>query len=63
MPVYTFRCLGCGQTIDTTRTIEAVAHLEITCDRCGGEMKRIFSAPSVRFKGPGFYSTDNRKAK
>jgi putative FmdB family regulatory protein len=28
------------------------------CPKCGGEMKKLFSAPAIQFKGSGFYKTD-----
>jgi predicted nucleic acid-binding Zn ribbon protein len=32
-----------------------------TCGTCQGNLIRLWSAPSVVFNGPGFYSTDNPK--
>jgi predicted nucleic acid-binding Zn ribbon protein len=31
------------------------------CERCGGPVRRVFSAPALIFKGPGFHVTDYRK--
>jgi putative FmdB family regulatory protein len=28
------------------------------CPKCGGEMKKLLSAPAIQFKGSGFYKTD-----
>jgi predicted nucleic acid-binding Zn ribbon protein len=28
------------------------------CPRCGGQLKKAFSAPAIQFKGSGFYTTD-----
>lgn len=34
----------------------------ITCNKCGStEVKKIISAPSIVFKGTGFYETDYKK--
>jgi predicted nucleic acid-binding Zn ribbon protein len=37
------------------------APTEQTCPTCGSRSRRQISLPAVIFKGPGFYSTDNRK--
>ena len=29
------------------------------CNYCGIQMTRVWSAPSIQFKGTGFYKTDN----
>ena len=29
-----------------------------TCPNCGGEVKKLLSAPAVQFKGSGWYVTD-----
>ena len=31
-----------------------------TCERCGGELKRVFFPAGIIFKGSGFYKTDSR---
>jgi predicted nucleic acid-binding Zn ribbon protein len=31
-----------------------------TCERCGGELRRILYPTGIIFKGSGFYSTDAR---
>jgi putative FmdB family regulatory protein len=31
------------------------------CDVCGGELRKVFAAPAISFKGSGFYATDSRK--
>jgi len=30
------------------------------CPECGGELRKIYGATGVVFKGSGFYRTDNR---
>lgn len=32
-----------------------------TCPECGGEIRKIYSAVGVVFKGSGFYKTDSVK--
>ena len=31
-----------------------------TCDRCGGELRRVLYPTGIIFKGSGFYKTDSR---
>ena len=31
-----------------------------TCERCGGELRRVFHPTGIIFKGGGFYKTDSR---
>lgn len=33
-----------------------------TCERCGGELRRVIHPAGIIFKGSGFYRTDARKA-
>lgn len=57
MPLYDYKCEKCGIVTEYRR--EFGEDREPTC--CGTSMQRQWSAPSVIFNGPGFYSTDNRK--
>jgi putative FmdB family regulatory protein len=59
MPTYEYICRACGHNFeiyqlftDDTLTI---------CPSCGGELRKVFGAPTITFKGSGFYATDNRK--
>jgi putative FmdB family regulatory protein len=29
-----------------------------TCEKCGGDLTRLLSAPAIQFKGTGWYVTD-----
>ena len=33
------------------------------CERCGGELRRVFFPAGIIFKGSGFYKTDSRSAR
>lgn len=33
------------------------------CERCGGQLRRVFHPTGIIFKGGGFYKTDSRSAK
>ena len=51
MPLYDFKCLTCNIVLELKDTALP------SCPDCGETMARIWDAPAVKFKGPGFYST------
>lgn len=55
MPIYTYECV-CGQVLDVTHGM--FEEVEMDCDSCETTMTRVFSAPTIQFKGSGFYSND-----
>jgi putative FmdB family regulatory protein len=57
VPVYEYRC-GNGHHYEKTEGFDAPR--EQACQVCGQTARRQISLPAVIFKGPGFYSTDNR---
>ena len=59
MPKYEYACKSCGEHIEVVQTFTDAALTE--CPSCAGELRKVFSAPSIAFKGSGFYRTDNRK--
>lgn len=59
MPKYEYACKSCGEHIEVTQTFADAPLTE--CPACGGVLRKVFSAPSIAFKGSGFYRTDNRK--
>ncbi len=59
MPKYEYACKSCGERIEV---VQSFADEPLTeCTACGGALRKVFSAPSIAFKGSGFYRTDNRK--
>ena len=60
MPVYDFVCLVCGEHFEARRPFSD-SSVEIACPRGHKQARRVFSTPSVVFKGSGFYVTDHRK--
>jgi putative FmdB family regulatory protein len=56
--IYEYECPGDGEKIEIEFPITAVPQ-NVMCSLCGTELKRIFTAPLIQFKGKGFYSTDN----
>ena len=56
MPIYEYQCLSCGKR---TELLQRMADPPLaTCPECGGEVKKLVSAPAVQFKGSGWYVTD-----
>lgn len=56
MPLYEYRCQKCGNTLEV---IQKFADGPLTqCTDCGGELQRLLSAPSIQFKGSGWYVSD-----
>ena len=58
MPTYEYVCRNCGHMFEIVQSMSD-APLTI-CDVCGGELRKVFTAPSISFKGSGFYATDSR---
>jgi putative FmdB family regulatory protein len=56
MPLYEYRCQGCGQTFEVIQKF-ADAPL-VLHEGCGGEVERLISPPALRFKGSGWYVND-----
>ncbi len=55
MPIYEYRCQNCQQT---TEILQRVDDAVPPCPACGGELRRLVSAPAFQFKGEGWYVTD-----
>ena len=56
MPIYEYQCDACG---NRSEAIQRLADDRLTeCGECGGELRRLISAPAVQFKGTGWYVTD-----
>ncbi|MGH2686212.1 MAG: FmdB family zinc ribbon protein [Actinomycetota bacterium] len=61
MPTYEFRCTQCGTLYEVFQRIDEEP-LRV-CERCGGELKKVFHPAGIVFKGSGFYATDSRRSK
>lgn len=59
MPLYEYECVGCGRRIEIIQRVGAAP--VGACEECGGEMRRLLSAPAFQFKGSGWYVTDYAK--
>ncbi|HEX5412704.1 MAG TPA: FmdB family zinc ribbon protein [Terriglobia bacterium] len=62
MPLYEYRCEKCGARIEKIQKFSDPPLA--TCEKCGGDLTRLLSAPAIQFKGSGWYVTDYaRKSK
>ena len=71
MPTYEYRCRTCDARFEVQQSFSedslthcpgaASEHAPAACVAPGeGEVRKVFSAPSITFKGDGFYKTDSR---
>ena len=60
MPVYVYRRQD-GSTFEIEQRITADAL--VCCPTTGQKVERVLQPFTPRYKGTGFYSTDNRRAK
>ena len=59
MPTYEYACRSCGHTFEI---VQSMNDETLTgCPECGGELRKVFAAPAISFKGSGFYATDHGK--
>ena len=61
MPTYDYRCKACGQELEVVQSF--TDDPLTTCEACGGELRKLFGAPGIAFKGSGFYKNDSRGSK
>ena len=61
MPTYQYRCTGCANELEVVQKFTDDALTD--CPACEGELRKVYGAVGVVFKGSGFYATDSRKAK
>ena len=58
MPTYQYQCADCGETLEMHQSFSDDSLTE--CPACGGNLRKVFNAVGVVFKGSGFYRTDSR---
>lgn len=56
MPIYEYKCLGCGAHIEKMQKVSDEPLK--TCEACGGELEKQISLAGFQFKGAGWYVTD-----
>ena len=58
MPTYQYRCTSCDTDLEVVQKFTDDPLTD--CPECDGNLRKVFSAVGVVFKGSGFYATDNR---
>jgi putative FmdB family regulatory protein len=58
MPTYEYECQSCHERVEAVQKFTDSALT--TCQLCGGELRKVFSAVGIVFKGSGFYKNDSR---
>jgi putative FmdB family regulatory protein len=61
MTTYEYECQTCHERVEAVQKFTDPSLT--TCPRCGGELRKVFSAVGIVFKGSGFYKNDSRGAK
>ena len=56
MPLYAYRCTECGHRFEKIQNFSAEPETE--CPKCQGKLERPLTAPSLQFKGAGWYVND-----
>jgi putative FmdB family regulatory protein len=57
MPTYQYACSDCGHAFEIFQSFSDDALTQ--CPECKGDLRKVFSAVGVVFKGSGFYKTDS----
>lgn len=60
MPTYQYACNDCGEQLEVVQKFSDDALT--VCPACEGNLRKVFSAVGIVFKGSGFYRTDNRNS-
>ncbi|MEA3242435.1 MAG: zinc ribbon domain-containing protein [Pseudomonadota bacterium] len=62
MPIYEYRCTGCGYEMDKLQKISDAPLTD--CPACGRPaLQKLVSAAGFRLKGGGWYETDFKSGK
>jgi putative FmdB family regulatory protein len=60
VPVYTYTCTNCGETIERRQSFSDAPLT--TCEQCSGALRKVIHPVGIVFKGSGWYVTDSRSA-
>jgi putative FmdB family regulatory protein len=58
MPTYEYECQSCHLRVEAVQKFSDASLT--TCESCGGDLRKVFSAVGIVFKGSGFYKNDSR---
>ena len=61
MPLYDYECRNCGHVVEVLHGINDPG--PTACERCGGTMRKLLSAPAIVFKGSGWAKKDFRDSR
>jgi len=59
VPIYEYRCDKCGDSFDVLQRMSDDPL--VTCEKCGGTLRKVLHPVAIHFKGSGFYTTDYGK--
>ncbi|CAB4698650.1 unannotated protein [freshwater metagenome] len=59
MPTYQYACNACAHEFEAFQSFSDASLTQ--CPECKGEIRKVYSAVGVVFKGSGFYKTDSAK--
>ena len=59
MPLYEYACQSCDHHFDVRHGANEKPAL--SCPQCHGEVRKVFHAAGIIFKGSGWYITDHAK--
>ena len=57
MPTYQYACNACEHEFEAFQSFSDASLTQ--CPECKGEIRKVYSAVGVVFKGSGFYKTDS----
>lgn len=60
VPTYDYQCRSCGVITEVVHSM--LDDGPTTCERCGGQLRRVFHPTGIIFKGGGFYKNDSRSS-
>ncbi len=58
LPIYEYECTCCPSRFELKRGFHDDS--PVSCPKCGGKARKLFSSVPIIFKGSGFYVTDHR---
>jgi putative FmdB family regulatory protein len=60
VPTYAYVCTACDHRFEIQQAFTDSSLTE--CPRCSGQLRKLFNAVGIVFKGSGFYRTDSRSS-
>lgn len=59
MPIYEYACTKCDHHFDVRHGADDKP--ELSCPKCEADVRKVFHAAGIIFKGSGWYITDSAK--